>query len=285
MQRYKNPIRWFVLVSLFFLMFPDVDIWVSNLFYTPQSGFFWRDVEPMPFVYNGVHFVTRWLSIFLLGSLLIRLIVAWAPHVRAKWFTSRAGATHRKLERRIGAAADVSLIFRIGAGALRIVRGVWREIWDFLKAVAHSVSTSKLVYLSLCMALGPGLVVNTIFKNEWGRARPHQIVEFGGTEHFTPVWVISNQCLKNCSFVSGHAAIGYYLFAFAFLAVPPLRRRLFGLSIALGLGVGMVRVIQGDHFLSDVILPGFFVFAVCAALYELFVDRGWLEDVRAPGRY
>ncbi len=285
MQRYKNPIRWFLLVSLFFLMFPDVDIWVSGLFYSPESGFFWRDAAPMRFVYEGIHFVTRWLSIFLLGSLLVRLIVAWVPRLRSRYAASPVGAASRRIERRVGAAVDASLIFRMGAGALRAVKGVWREVWGFIKGIAHSVSTAKLVYLALCMALGPGLVVNTIFKNEWGRARPHQIVEFGGADQFTPVWVISNQCAKNCSFVSGHAAMGYYLFAFAFLAFPPLRRSLFALSMVAGFAVGMVRVVQGDHFLSDVILPGFFVFAVCAALYELFVSRGWLEDARSPGRY
>ena len=41
-------------------------------------------------------------------------------------------------------------------------------------------------YLLLALALGPGLVVNTMLKDHWGRARPSQIEAFGGTRQFTP---------------------------------------------------------------------------------------------------
>lgn len=36
------------------------------------------------------------------------------------------------------------------------------------------------IFLLISLALGPGLLVNTVFKDHWGRARPSQIVEFGG---------------------------------------------------------------------------------------------------------
>jgi len=32
------------------------------------------------------------------------------------------------------------------------------------------------------MIIGPGLLVNTVFKEHWGRARPSQVEEFGGQQ-------------------------------------------------------------------------------------------------------
>ncbi len=71
------------------------------------------------------------------------------------------------------------------------------------------------------LAIGPGLVVNTLLKDHWGRARPHQILEFGGTAHFSPAVLISDQCARNCPSHPGHAALGFWLVAFA--AVVPDR--------------------------------------------------------------
>ena len=53
---------------------------------------------------------------------------------------------------------------------------------------------------------GPGLVVNGVLKAFWGRARPSQILEFGGAAQFTPPVQIADQCARNCSFVSGEAS-------------------------------------------------------------------------------
>src|SRR5579885_660865 len=40
--------------------------------------------------------------------------------------------------------------------------------------------------LLLALAIGPGLIVNTLFKDHWGRARPSQITVFAGEKRFTP---------------------------------------------------------------------------------------------------
>ena len=122
------------------------------------------------------------------------------------------------------------------------------------------------------MALGPGLLANTVFKDHWGRARPAQIEAFGGSHHFTPAPLPAAQCARNCSFVSGHAALGFSLVAFAFL-LPPGRRRHRGIAAALGFGalVGLVRIAQGGHFLSDVVYAGLLVCRHDRA--ALLVDR------------
>lgn len=124
------------------------------------------------------------------------------------------------------------------------------------------------LYLILALALGPGLIVNTIFKDQWGRARPLQTTYFGGEKQFTPALVMAQECEKNCSFVSGHASTGFYAFAFALLA---RRRRFAWCSGALMLGslMGFGRMAQGAHFLSDVMFSGIFVSFTAWMLYRI----------------
>jgi lipid A 4'-phosphatase len=125
--------------------------------------------------------------------------------------------------------------------------------------------TRTILYLLTVFALGPGLMVNVVFKSEWGRARPRDIVEFGGERSFTPAFVISDQCERNCSFPSGHASIPFALSALGFVFWH--RRRLIYTAAALFGGlVGFGRILQGAHFLSDVIFSGLFVFIIAYLL-------------------
>ncbi|MFO0918449.1 MAG: hypothetical protein U0872_09060, partial [Planctomycetaceae bacterium] len=39
-------------------------------------------------------------------------------------------------------------------------------------------------FLVLLIAIGPGLIVNVGFKQNWGRPRPHEVKEFGGAYAF-----------------------------------------------------------------------------------------------------
>jgi lipid A 4'-phosphatase len=138
-------------------------------------------------------------------------------------------------------------------------------------ALPNGVNRRAAIFLLLALAIGPGLVANTILKDHWGRARPSQVTEFGGTEDFTPALLPSRACARNCSFVSGHAALGFFLVSFAFLAPP--RRRRFALAAALGAGglIGLARIVQGGHFLSDVVFAGFLVTAISWLLHRLIV--------------
>src|SRR5437762_256624 len=58
-----------------------------------------------------------------------------------------------------------------------------------------------VVFLLATLALGPGLLTNVILKDYWGRARPLDVVQFGGKEAFVPWWDWRSDCYKNCSFV------------------------------------------------------------------------------------
>jgi len=143
------------------------------------------------------------------------------------------------------------------------------------KKTIWGLTRKKLIYLILALAIGPGLVVNTVFKDHWGRARPHHTLEFGGTKTFTPPFIISDQCDRNCSFVSGDPSVGFYFFALAF-AISRKRKLFVGSAMGLGITFGMTRIMQGAHFLSDVIFSGIFTFTICYLLYLLMFkeDRG-----------
>ena len=80
-----------------------------------------------------------------------------------------------------------------------------------------NISLVKVYYLLTSLLLGPGLVVESFLKTFSGRARPKEIIEFGGEATFSSALVFSDQCLRNCSFVSGHAAIAFWLTAYAFI--------------------------------------------------------------------
>ncbi|WP_374509617.1 phosphatase PAP2 family protein [Niveibacterium sp.] len=131
-------------------------------------------------------------------------------------------------------------------------------------------------FLALAFALGPGLIADAGLKNHWGRARPHQIENFGGARHFTPALVPAAECDRNCSFVSGHATGAFALMAFGWLAAPRRRAQWLGVAALSGTLVGFVRVIQGGHFASDVVFAFYAVWLGCGLAATLLARLGWL---------
>lgn len=131
-----------------------------------------------------------------------------------------------------------------------------------------------LVFVVAVIALGPGLVVNTVLKDHWGRARPVQIVEFGGERQFTPAPLPSGQCQHNCAFVSGHAALGFALIGFALL-LPAGRTRRLAIAGALAFGalVGLARIAAGGHFLSDIVFAALIIVAITWLLHHWIIRR------------
>lgn len=130
-------------------------------------------------------------------------------------------------------------------------------------------------FVAALYLLGPGLLVDAILKPLWGRARPAQVTEFGGTLAFSPPHVLSQQCASNCSFVAGEVA-GAVALAIALLFVldrvrsqiSPAKRRIVQAAILLlPLFVGLQRIAAGRHFLSDVLLAAILVL-LCAVLLK-----------------
>lgn len=153
-------------------------------------------------------------------------------------------------------------------------------------------------YWLATMALGPGILVNLILKPLWGRARPADITTFGGHDAFTTVYELSNQCVMNCSFVSGEAAsataLAIILGTLFWPRTKPGWRPVLAATLASGaiLGSGL-RVMTGRHFLSDIVFGAFVSAYVAWALYRLmgvaasmpsFTFRGVAFDLAAFAR-
>jgi len=134
----------------------------------------------------------------------------------------------------------------------------------------------RFLFVALSIALGAGLLTNTILKDSWGRARPSQIMEFGGTKQFTPAFMRSNQCDRNCSFVSGDASLAASFMAFAVIAERNRRRWWAGLGAFTAL-VGVMRMARGSHFLSDVVFAVIFTLMVMLILARLILDGRWRQ--------
>lgn len=159
----------------------------------------------------------------------------------------------------VGSGLGVFLVWLFGY--MRSCRWFW------------GIDTRVMAFVTGSMVLGPGLIVNGIFKTFWGRARPYEIEAFGGIKEFSPPMVIANQCNLDCSFMSGHTAIGFWVFCFAYLV--PCRYRTAAMAAALLFGsfLGLARIAQGLHFFSDVFFAAVITISVIVWLhYRLFPD-------------
>jgi lipid A 4'-phosphatase len=210
-----------LIVSVFFLVFPGVDTWVSALFVGEGGGF------PI-------------------------------AHLRI--------------------SADIRLISRIVTiAALAVSMGALLVHLFWRRPVIVLLTPSEALFLLLSYALVPGLVVNGILKEFWGRARPRALAEFhSGGESFTPAWVFADNCRSNCSFASGEASSAMAMVAIILilpLAWRPAARQFIIPAVII---MSVNRIAMGGHFLSDVVI------AWCLTLMGIFWLRSvMLADVRA----
>lgn len=128
--------------------------------------------------------------------------------------------------------------------------------------------------LSLTLSIGAGLITHCILKECWGRPRPRQIVDFGGSQSFRAYYqpLFNKAPEPSKSFPSGHSTCGFYFFSLYFLAKRHrfsfLAKGFFIFSLVLGCMLSAARVVQGGHFISDV-----FIAAIIMWLTAYFVDR------------
>jgi lipid A 4'-phosphatase len=145
----------------------------------------------------------------------------------------------------------------------------WRARPEWLR-----LGSRQWLFLAACLAAGAGLVANLVLKDHWGRARPAQIVEFGGTKAFSPPLLIADQCQRNCSFVSGEASSTFVTFYAGAVLVPQWSAALVVVGTLAGLATGLIRMSQGAHFLSDVIFAGVFMALTVLLVRRLMLQRG-----------
>ena len=138
----------------------------------------------------------------------------------------------------------------------------------------------QAAFLFLTLVIGPGFLVNTVFKDHWGRPRPKMISEFGGRMDY--------QCFhekgvggRGKSFPCGHSSMGYYFVVVYFLA--RRRKKIIRLSLLAGAMVygtliGIARMAAGAHFASDVVWSALFPCLAAWILYYFVLKIPFHED-------
>jgi lipid A 4'-phosphatase len=128
-----------------------------------------------------------------------------------------------------------------------------------------------------CALLGNGLVVEGILKNFMGRPRPVQVQQFGGPDVYHGPFVPGPDPHDHRSFVSSHAAAGFALIGLGMTCGPVWRRRWLLIGIGTGGLVGWGRMMQGGHFLSDILFAFYAVWLSCELV-------GWIDRKRLARR-
>lgn len=173
-------------------------------------------------------------------------------------------------------------------GKTSLVRVIYK--WGIIPAILAAIYSLILLVMSyknkkyykyrklaafvfLLFTLGPGLVINGVLKTFWGRPRPRHMVEFGGIRKYIKAGLISREYAKpNSSFPCGHASVAFFFF-FPFFIYRKTKKGIafsflvFG--IIYGLVMGLVRMIQGGHFASDVFWSGAITYLIALSLYYI----------------
>jgi lipid A 4'-phosphatase len=188
-------------------------------------------------------------------------VSSWFYNPVSHTFPARVAPFHEWVRRSMPAylfaiPAATTLLWLAGEALRRPLLGITRRV---------------AAYVVLSLAIGPGLIVNALLKDYWGRPRPSTLQQFGGSSTYVPPLIPSNQCDDNCSFASGHGALGFWPVALAFLAPPRWRPLAMAAALAFGAMVGYVRIAQGGHFVSDVAASAFITIGISRLLYMRFI--------------
>jgi membrane-associated PAP2 superfamily phosphatase len=160
----------------------------------------------------------------------------------------------------------------------------------FLLGIASFMEKYKklriyIVFVLATFILGPALLVNAVFKDNWGRPRPDALATFGGHEAYVPP-LKYNAAGDGKSFPSGHSSVGFSLLAFWLI----WRRRsqkishlLFVSIMTFGVLMGFSRMASGAHFLSDVFWSAVIPITVMWGLYYHILNIPRIETLREQG--
>jgi membrane-associated PAP2 superfamily phosphatase len=135
-------------------------------------------------------------------------------------------------------------------------------------------------FLVSTLLLGPGLLVNVILKNHWGRPRPFMVDLFGGDMPYVSVWRITDYCATNCSFVAGEASSAIWLTGLAMVVPRQWRLPTAAATGALAVAFSANRIVFGAHFLSDVLLSWCLTLLVMIAIHRLIYGTNAITDER-----
>ncbi|HPD18797.1 MAG TPA: phosphatase PAP2 family protein, partial [Candidatus Goldiibacteriota bacterium] len=139
----------------------------------------------------------------------------------------------------------------------------------------ENLKKTAIVFL-ITLIFAPGIIINVLLKNYTGRPRPREITEFNGKWEYRRVLQLG-QPGRGHSFPCGHCSMGFIFCSIYFVLK---NKRKISANIALWSGliygtmIGMARIAQGAHFLSDVIWAGGITILISEiAFYLLFAKE------------
>ncbi len=218
--------------------------------------------------------------VFILFTLVVALIFALFPDIDLRiselFFDSKNGFYLKDLQPFAFLHDEIRWILLIPVVILLLVL-LYQII--FQKRL-QTLNPKAIFFIFTFLIIGPGIVSNLIIKEHSTRARPINIDHFGANKGktFTPYYSHEGKCKKNCSFISGHTAAATLFLTFAYLY---RSRLLFMLALGFVALMGLTRVVQGAHFLSDVIFSFIINLIILKIVYYLFYKKyALLEDKR-----
>jgi len=157
-------------------------------------------------------------------------------------------------------------------GLVLTVSALFAWVTCLMKTRLHHLRPYFLIIV-LTTVIGPGVLVNGILKNYWGRPRPRQVQEFGGQWEYRHLHQPGTPG-RGESFTCGHCTMG-----FLFCSLLVFRRKNTWIAVAggtsgliLGGLLGAARVVQGAHFPSDVLWSLGIVLMTITSLYYLVLQ-------------
>jgi lipid A 4'-phosphatase len=131
------------------------------------------------------------------------------------------------------------------------------------------MSGRTALFMLLTLAIGPGIVANLVLKDHWHRARPIDILHFGGNDRFTRWWDPRGPCSNNCSFIAGEPSGAFWTMAVAAVAPPEWQIAAYSAAVIFGVALGVLRMAAGGHFFTDVVFAGVFMYLILWTLHGL----------------
>lgn len=136
------------------------------------------------------------------------------------------------------------------------------------------------LFIFMSVIFGPGIVVNAVFKDHWGRPRPRHTIQFGGNVEHRPFYLPGERG-KGKSFPCGHSSVGFAFIVLAFLfrrKRPLLAAGIAAACFVFGMLVGIGRMAAGAHYFSDVLMSAVMPWFVAWLVYYFVLRIPERED-------
>jgi membrane-associated PAP2 superfamily phosphatase len=180
----------------------------------------------------------------------------------------------------------VEVALHHGAKYLVVLVAVAAIAGYLISFLSPPLKPARNLYLFTALSLTLAPLTVAILKFFSMRHCPWDVAGFGGFVPYIglldtyPAGIAAGRC-----FPAGHASTGFCLFAFYFvgraLGRPPLAYAGFALGLVAGLGLGLVRIMQGAHFATHVLWSGVVCWIVIVVLYGLIIESRRAPDAQS----